>query len=156
MRDPASQAVRTATVAAALATLGAAAVGGLVTGRMTADSATIIAVVLAHLASGVVCLVPMLGRALVPPHAVGLLILMSNGARTMLAIGAMMVLIAGLNYANRPVAFGVLSGATFALIAEGLAGVWLLNRRPAALLSSPSNSSFPVAAASRDHTASEA
>lgn len=93
------------------------------TGAVTAAVAGVLAV------GVVLAAVPLLGHPLVRPETWGLVVLGVSAARTLLALGGMLVLIEVQGLDRRPVVYGVLAGTLVMMIAEGAAAAWLLNRR---------------------------
>lgn len=79
--------------------------------------------------AGLASLATLVGPPLLPNEYWGMAVLAVSGARTMLALGAMMVLIEFAGFERRAVVFGVLSGTAILMIAEAAAAVILLNKR---------------------------
>lgn len=92
-----------------------------------ADALGAIGIALAVLAS--VCIVPMLGPPLVSGESWGMVVLGCGAMRTMLALGAMLVLIEIQGLERRPVVMGILTGAMMIMIAEAVVAVRALAAR---------------------------
>lgn len=116
------------------AVMAAASVVGMGAGIAAASSAggtsAVTAAVAGVLAVGIVlAAVPLLGPPLVRPETWGLVVLGVSGARTLLALAGMLVLIEVQDLDRRPVVYGVLAGTLVLMTAECAAAVWLLGRR---------------------------
>lgn len=92
-----------------------------------ADTLGAVAIALTVLAS--VCVVPLLGPPLVSDQSWGLVVLGCGAMRTMLALGAMLVLIEVQGLERRPVVMGILIGAMGMMIAEAAVAVRALAAR---------------------------
>ncbi len=125
----------------------AAAAADQVAAAATASAAVppmTLAAIAAVLALGVViAFAPLIGPPLVTPDRWGLIVLMVSGARTLLAMGAMMAMIQILHLERKPVVYGVLTGTVVMMTVEALAAVALLNRRER-LRASPSLTRSPA------------
>jgi hypothetical protein len=127
-----------ATVLAVLGAAGAASLAGPGTGLTGVDGAPVRASdggsrLLGGLTAGIVAvaavsLVPIMAARLVPASQWGMSVLLSSGARTILALGVLLLLVqAGLP--KQPTTFGMLTGAMILIVAEAALAVWLINRR---------------------------
>lgn len=72
---------------------------------------------------------PLLSPTLVSDNLWGLAVLASSAGRTILALGAMLILIQLLKLPDRPVAIGVLVGVCILMIVEAIGAVSLLAKR---------------------------
>lgn len=111
----------TSAVALGLALLASWAAGG--------DAPTLLAIAGVMLAACAVGLVALIGPPLVTPTNWALVVLASTMMQTMLALGAMLVLIEISGLPRRPVVIGLLAGTFVLMIGEAVAAVWLLARR---------------------------
>ncbi len=114
----------------------AIAAGLFMAWRGGADADTLVAIGIALGVLASVCVVPLLGPPLVSDDSWGMVVLGTGAMRTMLALGAMLVLIEMQGLPRRPVAAGILTGAVMMMVAEAVAAVRLLawrDRQKAAL-----------------------
>lgn len=114
------------------ATLCATGVGAALAARAegATDAATmaVAVMILASAAPSVFAVLP----GLIKDEIWGLSVLGISAARTLLAMGAMLVLIEIAGMPNAPVVHGLLAGAMILTLAEAAAAVWQLQRREAA------------------------
>jgi len=126
-REPISRGVFSITMLIATLVALVAAVGAVTGVGAGTDVATMVGgfVVLA----GVISLLTLVGPPLIPHEYWGMAVLGVSGVRTMLALGAMLVLIEIAGFDRRGVVFGLLSGTAILMIAEAAVAVILLNKR---------------------------
>ncbi|MGS2903532.1 hypothetical protein V5N20_14335, partial [Staphylococcus aureus] len=74
------------------------------------------------------CAVPMIPAPLVRRGTWGLVVMCVSVARTMLAMGAMMVLLEMMQLPRRPIVVGILVGTLVTIFAEAIAAVWVLSK----------------------------
>lgn len=113
----------------------AALAAGLLVARAAAaegDADFLLPVAGSLLFSIALAVVPLLGPPLVTPPRWGLVVLGVTATRTLVAMGAMLILLEILGLPRRPVVYGLLSGTLLLLVADAIGAVWLLSRRDAA------------------------
>jgi hypothetical protein len=74
------------------------------------------------------CAVPMLPAPLVKRSNWGMVVMMVSLARTMLAMGAMLVLVEMMQLPRQPVVVGLLVGTLITIFAEAAGAVWVLSK----------------------------
>lgn len=112
---------------ASLAAVGAAL---LVAQKIGADERTLLALSGALMLCAGLCVIPSLGAPLVTRERWGLVVMGVSAARTLVGMGAMLVLIEGLGLANRPVVMSMLTGVGIMMVVEAAVAVWLLAKYP--------------------------
>lgn len=124
----------------AIATLVAFGVGLWVADRNGADGPVLMSIAVALAAVASLTIIPLLGESLIRPDRWGLSVLACSGIRTLIAMGAMLILIEAQGLPRKPVVYGVFGGSIVLLVIEAAAAVWLLNRQT---LSYPPAASTP-------------
>lgn len=94
-----------------------------------ATGMTLTAIASVVLAGGALCIVPLIGPPLVKPDNWGMVVLSISGARTLLGMGAMLVLVEAMDLDRKAVVYGLLAGIVTLMIAEATVAVWLLSAR---------------------------
>lgn len=112
---------------ASLVAVGAAL---LVAQNIGADERTLLALSGALMLCAGLCVIPSLGAPLVTRERWGLVVMGVSAARTLVGMGAMLVLIEGLGLENRPVVMSLLTGVGIMMIVEAAVAVWLLAKYP--------------------------
>jgi hypothetical protein len=110
----------------------AAAAGGIAWAAEGGNTTTTLVIVGLVIASLLPSVVAMLGPSFISDEAWGLSVLGTCAMRTMLAMGAMLLLIEMVKLPREPVVFGLLAGAMILTLTEAGLAVWQLQRREAA------------------------
>lgn len=113
----------------AVASCAAVTLGVLVASQAGGAGETLFSIAGVLIVASALCLIPLIGPPLVTPERWGIAVMLASGARTMVALFALLVLIEVHGAPRRPVVFGVLTGVTILMTAEAVAAVWLLSRR---------------------------
>lgn len=116
--------------AATVCATGVAAALAASTDGATTNTTLIVAGIVA--ASLLLSVVAMLGPNFISDDAWGLAVLGTTAMRTMLAMGAMMMLIEIVKLPKEPVVYGLLGGVLLLCFAEACAAVWQIQKRDAA------------------------
>ena len=116
-------------VSCAVATIAGMGIGIAMASGAGGEGMTLTAIAGAILAFGAMCIVPLIGPPLVTADRFGLVVFGVSGLRTMLVLGAMLLLIEALGLPRRPVVTGLLGGVLPIMIAEAFAAVVLIHRR---------------------------
>ncbi len=116
-----------------LATVCATALaGGLAASADGANTSTTLIVCGLVAASVLLSVVAMLGPSLISDDMWGMAVLGTTALRTMLAMGAMLMLIEVFSLPKEPVVYGLLGGVILLCFAEAGAAVWQIQKRDAA------------------------
>ena len=116
-------------IAMSIATVVALGVATWVASTVGAAGLTLAAIAAVVFAGGALCIIPLIGPPLVKPDNWGMVVLAISGARTVLAMGAMLVLIEAMGLDRKGVVYGLLAGAVTLMVAEAAVAVWLLSAR---------------------------
>lgn len=103
--------------------------GLFVSRALGGEGTTLLAVGGALLVGVLLSVIPLLGRPLVTPDNWGLVVLGVSLGRTLLALGAMAILVELSGLPRRPVVIPLLVCTLLVMIAEAATAVWLLSRR---------------------------
>ncbi|MDX2117493.1 MAG: hypothetical protein SFY96_04845 [Planctomycetota bacterium] len=116
---------------ASVVALGAALLiaGAVYEGSAEARGMTLACIGAVIAAGAALCVVPLLGPPLVTPDRWGMIVLGISGGRTLLGMGAMLILIEAFAMDRKSVVYGVLAGVTTLMIAEAVVAVLLLSQR---------------------------
>jgi hypothetical protein len=116
---------------ASVVALGAALLiaGSVYEGSPEARGMTLACIGAVVAAGAALCVVPLMGPPLVTPDRWGMIVLGISGGRTLLGMGAMLILIEAFAMDRKAVVYGVLAGVTTLMIAEAVVAVLLLSQR---------------------------
>lgn len=109
--------------------LAAIACSVLTAAYLGATSETLVCIAAAIAACSAASIAPLLSPTLVTDTLWGLAVLAASAGRTILALGAMLILIQLLKLPDRPVAIGILVGVCILMIVEAIVAVSLLAKR---------------------------
>ncbi len=123
---------RTFAIATGVATAVGVGIAAAIASRAGVDATTMGAIITSILAFGALCIVPIMGPPLVTDDRFGMAVFAISGVRTMLVLGAMMVLTEVAGLPKQPVVHGLLGGVLPIMFTEAFAAAWLINRRDAA------------------------
>ncbi len=90
---------------------------------------TLAAIAAVVLAGAALCIIPLIGPPLVKPDNWGMVVLGISGARTLLGMGAMLILVEAMDLDRKGVVYGLLAGIITLMVAEAIVAVWLLSAR---------------------------
>ncbi len=113
----------------AIASVVALGVGLWAASAVGAAGMTLVAIGAVIAAGAALCIIPLMGPPLVKPDNWGMVVLGISGVRTLLAMGAMLVLVEVMNLDRKGVVYGLLAGVVVLMVAEAVAAVWLLSAR---------------------------
>jgi hypothetical protein len=103
--------------------------GTLIAAQMGAPLAGQVAIAAALILGALLAAIPLLPAPLITPERWGMAVLAVSGARTMAALGAMLILIELQGLPRKPVVYAILAGTFVMMLVEAMAAVWFLSRR---------------------------
>jgi hypothetical protein len=104
------------------------ALGGYLTWSMGSDFSLALAVAGVLALGSMLCIVPALGRRWFEDRHWGLVVMGVSVTRTMVALGAMLIMLEVAGLPRKPVVYGVLAGTFVMMMVEAIVAVLIINQ----------------------------